>query len=181
MMVIKCCSAYCQDFAIPFFIKELLPLFKIYTFELLCATPHLLCTTPHTVLMWFELNFHCGNGRGGSVRPSPSVCPSVTHVLLCATPPTVLMRFEPNFHRIALSPSIVSILRFHYLSRNYCLLFKFTLIRLSVRHTFLCATPPTVLMRFEPNFHRMIVTKCRSAYCQYFAIPLFNKELLPFV
>ena len=51
------------------------------------------------------------------------------------------------------------------------LLFKFTL----------CATPPTVLMRFKPNFQRMIVTKCRSIYCQYFGISLFNKELLPFV
>ena len=30
----------------------------------------------------------------------------------------------------------------------------------------LCATPPTVLMRFELNFHRMIVSKCSSAYCQ---------------
>ena len=50
----------------------------------------------------------------------------------------------------------------------------------SVRHTLLCATPPTVLMRFEPNFHRIIVMKCRSAYFQYFAIPLFIKELLPF-
>ena len=48
----------------------------------------------------------------------------------------------------------------------------------SIGHTLLCATPPTVLRQFEPNFHRMIVTKCRSTYCQYFAIPLFVKELL---
>ena len=32
-----------------------------------------------------------------------------------------------------------------------------------------------------PNFHRMIVTKCRRAYCQAFAIRLFLKKLFPLV
>ena len=102
MMVIKCCSAYCQDFAIPFLSRSYCPCFKIYTFELLCATPPLLCAIHNTVLMRFELNFHCGNGWRGSVRPSVrlSVRPSVRHTLLCTTPPTVLMRFELNFHRM---------------------------------------------------------------------------------
>ena len=115
--------------------------------------------------------------RGDMVKVGevPSVCRSVRHTLLCATPPIVLMRFEPNFHRMIVTKFrsayrhfFFFFLRFHYLSWSYCSLFKFTL----------CATTPTVLMRFEPNFHSMIVTKCRSAYYQYFAIPLFIKELV---
>ena len=44
-----------------------------------------------------------------------------------------------------------------------------------------CTTPPTVLKQFSPNFHKMILSMCSSAYCHDFWIRLYLTELLPFI
>ena len=89
---------------------------------------------------------------------------------LCATPPTVLMRFETILHRIIASKCHSKHCQYFAIP-----LFIKELLPFVKTYTFklLCATPPTVLMGFIGNFHRMMVTKCCSAYCQEFAIPFF--------
>lgn len=46
---------------------------------------------------------------------------------------------------------------------------------------FLNFTPPTFLMQFSPNWHRMIIIKCCSTYSQAFAVHLFLVGLFPYV
>ena len=130
-MVTKCCSAYCQDFAIPFLYQGVI-----------------------------------AERRGDMVMVGEvlSVCPSVT--LFCVQ---LLIQFLCDLNKTFTVVMVGEVPSVH------------PSVRLSVRHILLCATSPTVLMRFQPNFHRMIVTKCLRAYCQYFAIPLFIRELMPFV
>ena len=53
-------------------------------------------------------------------------------------------------------------------------------ICLSVRHTLLCVTPQTILMWFEPNFHRMIVHQVPQCILSVFCNSIIYQGIIAF-
>ena len=123
----------------------------------------------------------------------PSVCPSVrlSDTLFCAQ---LHLQFLCDLNQTFtewLSPSsaahIVSTLRFHYLSRNYCLLFKFTLsvcpsvtLFCAQLLQFLCDLNQTFTEWLSPRAEAHIVIILKFHYLTRSYCPLFEFTLLRF-